>query len=127
MEVQDRRSRKEFFIRYGFEIMSTAPTKIKLMDRRMTGYGLMRYHVDFDKNYKLAHIQKMEEFYKVLRWCETQYGVSRPLIDLEEAIRNNSTAEDVNLKWTWLRDSFRTKIMFADKEQAAYYTLVFGA
>ena len=51
-----------------------------------------------DKNYKLAHIQKMEEFYKVLRWCETQYGVSRPLIDLEEAILNNSTAEDVNLK-----------------------------
>lgn len=127
MEVQDRRSRKEFFIHYGFEIMSTSPTKVKLMDRRMAGHGLMKYHIDFDKNYKLPHTHKMEEFYKVLRWCETQYGVSRPLVDLEEAIRNKSTAEDVNLKWTWLRDTFRTKIMFADKEQAAYYTLVFGA
>jgi hypothetical protein len=106
--------------------MKISASKVKLMDRRMTGHNIMKYHIDFDRNYKLSHTQRVEEFYKVLRWCESQYGVSRPLPDLEYAIQHGISADDINLRWTWMRDNFRTKIMFADKEQAAHYTLVFG-
>lgn len=127
MAVQDRARRKRFFIHYGVEDMKLESAKVKRMDRRMAGHGLMKYHVDFSILFRLPLNERIEEFYRVLRWCETQYGPSRPLNDLQDALRYKSTASDVNPKWTWLRDEFRTKIMFADTETAAHYTLVFGA
>jgi len=103
--------------------------KVKKMDRRMTGYPFMRYHVEFGVggSHYMPHHGRLEEFYKVMRWCIEQYGPSRPYNDLVEAIDHKMEAEDINPTWTWIRDQFRTKIMFADKEQAAHYTLVFGA
>lgn len=103
--------------------------KIKKMDKRMSGFPFMRYHVDFSSggSYMLKRYERLEEFYKIKRWCIEQYGPSRPYGDLREAIDNKMEADDINPSWTWIRDEFRTKIMFADKEQAAHYTLVFGA
>lgn len=93
----------------------------------MSGYPLMRYHVEFSVGGTgLSSHERIEEFYKVVRWCEDQYGQTRQLNDLILALDNHSTATDVNRTWTWVRDQFRTKVMFAEKEQAAYYALVFG-
>lgn len=102
--------------------------KVKKMDGRMSGYPFMRYHVEFGTggSHFMPHHGRLEEFYKVMRWCVEQYGPSRPYNDLIEAIDHKMEAEDINPTWTWIRDQFRTKIMFADKEQAAHYALVFG-
>lgn len=105
---------------------------VKKMDRRMSGYPFMRYHVEFDThgaggNHFMPRHGRLEEFYKVKRWCIEQYGPTRPYNDLVMALDNKMEAEDINTTWTWIRDQFRTKIMFADKEQAAHYALVFGA
>jgi hypothetical protein len=106
--------------------MKLESAKVKRMDRRMVGHNIMKYHVDFSTLYGIHLNERLELFYKVMRWCETQYGPTRPLNDLQSAMDYNSTASDINSKWTWLRDEFRTKIMFADAETAAHYTLVFG-
>lgn len=106
--------------------MKKKPFVVKKMDRRMTGFNIMKYHVDFGINQGYSSIEKLDEFYKVIRWCEDQYGPTRTLNDLMDSINYKSTAPDVNRTWTWIRDNFRTKIMFAEKEQAAHYALVFG-
>ena len=106
--------------------MKKTPFVVKKMDRRMTGFNIMKYHVEFSAHHEYSTIEKLDQFYKVIRWCEEQYGPTRTLNDLLDSIRHKSTASDVNLTWTWIRDNFRTKIMFAEKEQAAHYALVFG-
>lgn len=101
---------------------------VKKMDKRMSGFPFMRYHVEFSTGGGyLKEYERLEEFYKVMRWCEDQYGKTRTYGDLKLALNNGMEAEDINVTWTWIRDQFRTKIMFAEKEQAAHYTLVFGA
>jgi hypothetical protein len=106
--------------------MKKRPFVVKKMDRRMTGFNIMKYHVEFGTHHEYSIAERLDEFYKVIRWCEEQYGPTRTLNDLMDSLRYKSTAPDVNLTWTWIRDNFRTKIMFAEKEQAAHYALVFG-
>ena len=93
----------------------------------MAGTGIMKYHIDFSNpQYGYSKQDRMEEFYRVFRWCEGQYGVTRCLEDLKDAIDQKITAEDINPNWTFIRDQWRVKILLAEKEQAAHYTLVWG-
>jgi hypothetical protein len=101
--------------------------KVKKLDRRMAGNSIMKYHIDFSYPQQgYSKQDRMEEFYRVFRWCEGQYGVTRCLEDLKDAIDQKITAEDVNPNWTFIRDQWRVKILLAEKEQAAHYTLVWG-
>lgn len=109
--------------------MKKTAVKVKRLDRRMSGSDLMKYQLDFSTSltvpgYSMA--ERTEEFYKVFRWCEDQYGVTRCLEDLQSAIDYKSTAADINPSWSFIRDHWRTKILLAEKEQAAHYTLVWG-
>jgi hypothetical protein len=108
--------------------MKKSAVKVKRMDRRMSGNHLMKYQIDFSISAGTGYtrFEFTEEFYRVFRWCEEQYGATRCLEDLEFAIDGKSTAADANPSWSFIRDQWRTKILFAEKEQAAHYTLVWG-
>lgn len=108
--------------------MKKTAVKAKRMDRRMSGSDIMKYQLDFSISAGTGYTRTefTEEYYKVFRWCEDQYGVTRCLEDLKSAIDNKSSAADVNPSWSFIRDQWRTKILLAEKEQAAHYTLVWG-
>ena len=108
--------------------MKKTAIKVKRMDRRMSGSDLMKYQLDFSISAGTGYnrFELTEEYYKVFRWCEDQYGATRCLEDLKSAIDGKSTAADVNPSWSFIRDQWRTKILLAEKEQAAHYTLVWG-
>jgi len=95
--------------------------KVKKLDRRHNGYGIMRYFVEFyyGKN-------AVENFYEVKNWCIDQWGITRPLPDWEAGSSIEPMPVDINPAWTYLRDEYRTRIFFRDKEETSLFTLRWG-
>jgi len=101
--------------------MANSKLKIKKLDRRHNGYGLMKYFVEpaYGADY-------VENFYELKNWCIDQWGITRPLADWREGSKLMEVPGDVNPAWTYLRDEYRTRILFRDKEEAALFTLRWG-
>lgn len=92
--------------------------KVKRLDRRHKGYGLMKYFVEM---YYSANAT--EDFYQIKNWCIDQWGITRPIDDWRTGRNVVPIPPDVNPAWTYIRDEFRTRILFAEKEEAALFTL----
>lgn len=94
--------------------------KIKRLDRRYVGHMHMKYFVD---------IYQIDDFYELKNWCAEQWGVTRPLDDWMTAVSiiHRLVPKDVNPAWTYLRDRYRKRIMFRDKEEAMLFALRWSA
>lgn len=96
--------------------------KVKRLDKRHNGHGHMKYYVDV-----IYHENSIEVFYELKNWCIDQWGITRPFSDWAEGVIKGSTSGDLNPAWTYIRDEYRKRIMFRDKEEAALFTLRWGS
>ena len=93
--------------------------KIKLLDKRMNGYGKFKYGVDFTYNWKGTR------FDHARTWCWENYGASVEL-DIWEDLPENER----NPLWAWDRGqynkSFRCMIYLATDKEANWFRLRWG-
>jgi hypothetical protein len=86
--------------------------KLKKIDRRMNGYGMFKYCVNF--NYVT-----LQNFCDIRKWCSEQWG---PSDDLEfiEKIKNP------NMAWCWVNDQYTMRIYIATDKEAQWFLLKWG-
>ena len=86
--------------------------KLKKIDRRMNGYGMFKYCVNF--NYVTV-----QDFCDIRKWCSEQWG---PSDDLEfiEKIKNP------NMAWCWVNDQYTMRIYIATDKEAQWFLLKWG-
>ena len=86
--------------------------KLKKIDRRMNGYGMFKYCVNF--NYVT-----LQNFCDIRKWCSEQWG---PSDDLEfiEKIKNP------NMAWCWVNDQYTMRIYIATDKEAQWFILKWG-
>ena len=86
--------------------------KLKKIDRRMNGYGMFKYCVNF--NYVTV-----QNFCDIRKWCSEQWGASDDL-EFIEKIKNP------NMAWCWVNDQYTMRIYIATDKEAQWFLLKWG-
>jgi len=113
------------------EDMENTKPRVRKTDKRFSGREYFAYYVDLPKSGPM-------NIHDIRAWCWKEWGASKELrdwLDCRYGMKTNifriytqaeEETECQNPHWCWINDDYRRRIMFATREEAAWFTLSFG-